>query len=68
MSNYSLEGEAFYGYAEEVAGSIPVHRFYNSTIGAHFYTPTEAEREAVATGLPDYQYEGIAYYALPSEN
>lgn len=67
LSNFTLEGEAFYGYTREVLGSIPIHRFYNQSTGAHFYTPLEAEREAVETGLPDYQYEGIAYYALASE-
>ena len=54
-------------YAEEVEGSIPIHRFYNPIIDAHFYTPSEREREAVETGLPDYQYERVAYYALPLE-
>lgn len=67
LPNFTLEGEAFYGYEEPVEGSIPIHRFYNPGIGAHFYTPSETEREAVETGLPDYQYEGVAYYALPSE-
>lgn len=67
LPNYTFEGEAFHSYTEEVQGSIPIHRFYNPTVGAHFYTPFEAEREAVETGLPDYQYEGIAYYALPAE-
>ncbi len=67
LPNYTFEGEAFHSYTAEVQGSIPIHRFYNPTVGAHFYTPVEAEREAVETGLPDYQYEGIAYYALPAE-
>lgn len=66
LSNFTLEGEAFYSYTEEVVGSIPIHRFYDQSTGAHFYTPLEAEKEAVETGLPDYQYEGIAYYALAS--
>lgn len=67
LSNFTFEGEAFYSYAVEVEGSIPIHRFYNQTTGAHFYTPSEVERETVATEFSNYQYEGIAYYAFPSE-
>ena len=67
LPNYTFEGEAFYGYEVAVNGSIPIHRFYNQTTGAHFYTPIEAEKDAVEAGLPEFAYEGIAYYALPSE-
>ena len=42
-----------------------VYRFFNSTTGAHFYTPLVAERDNVEDNLPDFQSEGIAYYALP---
>lgn len=34
--------------------------FYNSELDAHFYTPSEAERESVENNLPNYDYEGIA--------
>ena len=64
MDNFSFEGEAFSAYATEVEGSIPVYRFFNSTTGSHFYTPSVTERDAVSE-LPDYQPEGVAYYALP---
>ena len=65
LSNFSFEGEAFSAYATEVNGSIPIYRFFNPTTGAHFYTPSETERDNVETNLPDFQSEGIAYYALP---
>ena len=66
LSNFSFEGEAFYAYeTEEVEGSIPIYRFFNSNTGAHFYTPSEAEKDNVEANLPEFQSEGIAYYALP---
>ena len=65
LPNYSFEGEAFFAYESEVENSIPIYRFFNPTTGAHFYTPNEAERDNVETNLPEYQSEGIAYYALP---
>ena len=65
LDNFSFEGEAFSAYATEVDGSIPIYRFFNSTTGAHFYTPSEGEKSNVEDNLPDFQSEGIAYYALP---
>ncbi|MEM7761305.1 MAG: hypothetical protein AAF298_24730 [Cyanobacteria bacterium P01_A01_bin.40] len=37
--------------------------FYKSVIDAHFNTASEVERNVVENNLPDYDYEGIAYYA-----
>ena len=65
LNNFSFEGEAFYAYETEVQGSIPIYRFYNPTTGAHFYTPSATERDSVENNLPEFQSEGIAYYALP---
>jgi len=49
--------------ADEVAG-IDVHRFYNQTNGAHFYTSSTAEKDNIITYLgSQYRYEGIAYEA-----
>ena len=65
MDDFSFEGEAFFAYDNEVDGTIPIYRFFNTLTGAHFYTPSEAERDNVEANLPDFQSEGIAYYALP---
>ena len=65
LSNFSFEGEAFLAYNTQVEDSIPVYRFLNTDTGAHFYTPSEAERDSVESNLPEFQSEGIAYYALP---
>ena len=65
LSNFSFEGEAFFAYENEVDDSIPIYRFFNTLTGAHFYTPSAAERDNVEANLPDFQSEGIAYYALP---
>ncbi|MEM8676576.1 MAG: hypothetical protein AAGF83_22335 [Cyanobacteria bacterium P01_G01_bin.67] len=65
LSNFSFEGEAFSAYSTQVDASIPVYRFFNPTTGAHFYTPSATERDNVEDNLPEFQSEGIAYYALP---
>ena len=67
LDNFNFEGEAFLAYNFEVEGSIPIYRFFNSSTGAHFYTPSVAERDNVEDNFPEFQSEGIAYYALPAE-
>ena len=42
---------------------VGVHRFYNATTGAHFYTPAAAERDYVLANIPNFAYEGVAFYA-----
>ena len=68
LTNYNFEGIAYYGYESDRPGAIPLYRFYNPVVDAHFYTPSAAERDAVLANLPDYQLEshpGIAFYVEP---
>ena len=46
-------------------GTNPVYRFFNTQIRSHFYTISEAERDWVINNLPQYVYEGIAWYCYP---
>jgi hypothetical protein len=47
---------------------IPVFRFYNKLTGAHFYTSNVSERDSVVATLPNYIYEGEAFYATNSSD
>ena len=40
---------------------MPVWRFWNNDTGTHFYTAAEAERDIVATNLPNMRYEGVGF-------
>jgi hypothetical protein len=60
---YNYEGEAFRVASAYAPGLSPVHRFYNTRNGVHFYTISETERAHVAANLPHYTYEGVAYHA-----
>ncbi|MEZ5707081.1 MAG: DUF1566 domain-containing protein [Burkholderiaceae bacterium] len=60
---YSFDGPAFSVASAASPGLSPVHRFYNTQTGVHFYTISETERSNVATNLPQFTYEGVAYYA-----
>jgi uncharacterized protein (DUF1800 family) len=41
----------------------PIWRFMHKTSIASFLTPSEAEKKFLEVGRPDYQYQGIAFYA-----
>ncbi|GJE72962.1 hypothetical protein CHKEEEPN_4523 [Methylorubrum podarium] len=40
-----------------------MYRFFNAKTNGHFFTISEAERDQVRANLPDFRYEGIAFYA-----
>jgi lysyl endopeptidase len=48
--------------ATSTGARSPVYRFYNTVRGNHFYTIDAGERDLVIALLPDYHYEGIAFY------
>ena len=60
---FNHEGEAFSVASDFSPGLSPVHRFYNTQSGVHFYTISETERANVVANLTQFQYEGVAYHA-----
>jgi len=46
---------------------IPLYRFYNPQLSAHFYTADKNEKEEVIKKFPYFQYEGIAYYVYSGQ-
>ena len=65
LTDFTFEGEQFAVYNTDIGEeTIPVHRFFDPSLGVHFYTPSEGERQNVEDNLPNYEYEGIAYYAI----
>lgn len=70
LSNYSYEGESYVSASETadpLTGARPVYRFFNNGTGSHLYTISEAERDSISSNLPNYTYEGIAYYGYQSD-
>jgi hypothetical protein len=71
VPQFSFEGVAY--YASKVAGPDvlkPLFRFYIPKKGVHFFTASASEADNIRAHLPDYQYEGVAYYVPlgPSES
>jgi uncharacterized protein (DUF1800 family) len=60
---FTLEGAAYYAMpAPGTDGRVELFRFYNTVTGAHFYTTSAAERDQVRATLPQFVFEGVAYY------
>lgn len=44
-----------------------VYRFFEPSLGGHFYTASEVERDYVIDNLSNYRYEGASYQAINPE-
>jgi hypothetical protein len=44
----------------------PVHRFFNTVAGTHFYTTSTDEAAWVMMNIPVFNYEGMGYYTQAS--
>jgi len=63
---WTYEGVAFYAYAEgqQPLGTAPVYRFWSPSLGCHFYTISEVEKDLLINLYPlVWTYELIAWYA-----
>lgn len=49
--------------AKAVSNRLAVYRFFNSRTSAHFYTSSATERDSVIASLPQFHYEGQAFWA-----
>lgn len=45
-----------------------VYRFYHLDAGRHFYTASADERDKVLANYPRFAYEGIAFFAYPTQD
>ena len=54
-----------YSICYKIDGSIPLHRFFNTHTGTHFYTAAKAEKDSIIENLPSFNFEGTAYWVDP---
>lgn len=61
--------KAFQSVAKAYGGApSSVHRFLNTLTGAHFYTMSAEEKASIERNLPQFRYEGQAFFALTSSD
>ncbi len=63
---WTFQTVAFYVYPEgnQPAEAMPVYRFWSDSLGYHFYTIDESERDKLINEYPDiWTYESVAWYA-----
>jgi hypothetical protein len=62
---WTFEGTAFYAWpqGQQPAETKPVHRFWSDTLGSHFFTISEGEKDKLIRESAEvWSYEGIAWY------
>lgn len=59
LNTYSFEGVAFFAFATQEPGTVPIYQYYHGPVNDHYYTRTFGNY----TG---FVYEKIAFYAYPS--
>jgi hypothetical protein len=68
---WTYEGPVFYAYPEggQPTGAKPVYRFWSDDLGAHFYTISETEKDALLREYADtWLFEGIVWYAFEARS
>tara|TARA_R110002072_G_scaffold136124_2_gene278193 strand:+ start:172971 stop:174677 length:1707 start_codon:yes stop_codon:yes gene_type:complete len=67
---YAFQGSTF-SSAKTYPGAVPLHRFYNTQTGHHFFTVSQDERDNVMRQIRDagwaFNYEGDAYRVYPGD-
>jgi uncharacterized protein (DUF1800 family) len=74
-SGIASQGAAFFAFPAAVMSAassvkpksscqpIPIYRFLNKSTMASFLTPSDAEKRYVEASKPEYQYQGVAFFA-----
>ncbi|WP_455904741.1 GmrSD restriction endonuclease domain-containing protein [Microbacterium sp.] len=66
---WTYEGQRYTAFTTQVAGTIPLYRFWSTQYSGHFYTADPAERAAVIAKWPSvWKDEGVAYYVYPANS
>ncbi len=66
---WNYEGIGFDAFSTQQPNTVPVYRFWSAKYDGHFYTASETEKNYVIATYPDttWHYEGIAFYAYPTQ-
>jgi hypothetical protein len=69
-SIWTYEGERYQAFSTQIAGTVPLHRFWSAKLNGHFFTTNEAEKDSVIAIYDDFTwtYEGVAYYVYPVDS
>ena len=68
VDQWKYEGPAWTAYATQVAGTVPLYRFFSTQYQGHFFTTSAPERDSIIAtySTNEWHYEGIAYYVFPA--
>jgi hypothetical protein len=66
---WEFENVAFYALPDaNLAGALPVYRFWSPVLLSHFYTIKEGEKDKLIDQYPDiWVFEGVAFFAFTAD-
>ena len=67
VGNLTSEEILQYAQSDPIVNGSTVYRFLNPTVGVHFYTASEGERDFIEQNLANYQFEGASYVGAPQD-
>jgi hypothetical protein len=64
---WSYEGIAYLAMSDQTnPRAVPVYRFWSDSLGSHFFTADEVQKNSLLNEYPDvWTFEGTAFYAFP---
>lgn len=65
---WRYENVAYEAFNTQIAGTVPLYRFYSTAHGGHFYTTSAGERNSLISNptTSKWKYENVAFYVYPS--
>lgn len=68
VANLTSQEILDYTTSESIAEGSTIYRFFNPSVGVHFYTASERERDSVIENLSEtYDFEGASYVGAPHD-
>ena len=69
-SEWRYEYVAYNAFSTQIAGTVPLYRFYSQQFQGHFYTANLSEKDYVIATYPEtvWKYEGVGYYVYPLDS
>lgn len=67
VAQWKYEDAAYIAYPTQIAGTVPLYRFWSNDYQGHFFTTSLDERNYVMSHYDTntWNYEGIAFYVFP---
>ncbi len=69
-TTWTYEGVAFRAFPTQVAGTVPLFRFWSPRLSGHFFTADSGEKDSIIANYPPstWTFEGTAFFVYPADS